>query len=328
MHWLSRMVLGIMLAAFGTPVVMRDGVRADDAAQDPLMYEDGSERWPTIVVNGITRKYIFNIPAKVKAAGKPAPMIVMLHGAGQGADRLRAGTTMEYLSEQYGFVVVYPQGQKAAWNDGRPDEVKLQRKRSSADDVAFLNDLVDRFIADGIADPDRVYLAGFSNGGFLAIDIACTAGHRFAAIGTAISGAAAAQLETCDAKSFVPLIMINGTKDTFVPWDGAGEGKARMLGITEIFESFAKRGGCTAKKEETPADRYPGDGVTTTIITAPSCANGGEVALYRMNEGGHQLPSHRTTTNERLRAAMFGLRSIDIDTSAVLWDFFKRFRRS
>lgn len=292
------------------------------------MYEDGSERWPTILVGGVTRRYIFNVPDKVKAAGKPAPMVILLHGAGQGADRLRASTTTDQVSEQEGFIAVYPQGLNGSWNDGRPAEVEIKRRRSTADDKAFLTALAERFIKDGLADPQRIYLAGVSNGGFLAIDIACSRSHPFAAIGSAIAGAAAAQLENCPPESFVPFVLINGTKDTFVRWEGSGEGKGRLLGITELFASLAKRGNCGQPTEMALPDRFTSDGVTTTVFTAAKCASDGEVALYRLNEGGHQLPSHRTTTNERLRAAMFGLRSIDIDTSVVLWDFFKRFKKA
>ena len=57
----------------------------------------------------------------------------------------------------------------------RPPEVYFGSP-SRADDLGFLRALLDRLVAQGIAAPDAVHLAGFSNGGLMAFALACRPG--------------------------------------------------------------------------------------------------------------------------------------------------------
>src|SRR5260370_16581317 len=54
------------------------------------------------------RQYMVYISA-YNQVGTVVPLVVMLHGCTQTAEDFAAGTQMNQLAEQYGFIVVYPQ---------------------------------------------------------------------------------------------------------------------------------------------------------------------------------------------------------------------------
>ena len=116
--------------------------------------------------------------AIVLPAGRgPAPTVIVLHGAFSSA----AWTARHYgfaeAAAARGFAAVFPQGLRGCWNDGRnPFPWR-------ANDVAFLKVLAGELMAEGVADPSRIYLAGVSNGGMMAMRMLCEASDLFAGSG-------------------------------------------------------------------------------------------------------------------------------------------------
>nr|WP_284502817.1 MULTISPECIES: PHB depolymerase family esterase [unclassified Caballeronia] len=113
--------------------------------------------------------------------GRPLPMIVMLHGAQQHPDDFAAGTQMNAAAEEAGFIVVYPEQPESAnllrcWNWFIPSNQARDTGETAA--LAHLtNELVDRFNVDRA----RVYVAGLSAGGAMAINLAVTYPDLYAA---------------------------------------------------------------------------------------------------------------------------------------------------
>jgi dienelactone hydrolase len=64
-----------------------------------------------------------------------------------------------------------------AWNTGH----LLRRRVRGADDIAFLDALIDRLVAQHGADPARIFMTGSSNGGMMTFVYAATRPRRLAA---------------------------------------------------------------------------------------------------------------------------------------------------
>jgi poly(hydroxyalkanoate) depolymerase family esterase len=105
----------------------------------------------------------------------------MLHGAQQDADDFAAGTQMNDVAEKAGFIVVYPEQSESAnllrcWNWFNPSN----QARDSGE-TAALAALTSELIVQCNADPDRVYVAGLSAGGAMAINLAVVYPDLYAA---------------------------------------------------------------------------------------------------------------------------------------------------
>ncbi len=136
----------------------------------------------SIVVGGLKREYILHTP---KSAGLgPWPLVIALHGAWQPATVLRSYLDLDAIAEREGFAVAYPKGINLLWNDGRGSVAGIMPIIHKRDDAGFVLAVLDTLAAEGIADPGRAYLMGFSNGAFLTAFIACRHAERFAAYAT------------------------------------------------------------------------------------------------------------------------------------------------
>ena len=118
------------------------------------------------------------------------------------------------------------------------------------DDVGFINALIDEMIRRYSIDESRIYAAGFSNGGMMALNLACRLSHRIAAFGV-VSGGPMVNLVAVGSLTVnswqcpwgarqgkVPVMFIHGKSDTITPhqhapdtvsWLAAQHGYTQLL---------------------------------------------------------------------------------------------------
>ena len=126
------------------------------------------------------RPYKLYVPSTLTE--RPA-LLVMLHGCTQSPDAFAAGTRMNEVAEEHGFLVAYP-GQtpganiQKCWN-----WFDAAHQRRDGGEAAILAALTREVIAEHGADPARVFVAGLSAGGAQAAILGATHPDLFAAVG-------------------------------------------------------------------------------------------------------------------------------------------------
>ncbi|GAA2558315.1 hypothetical protein GCM10010435_31660 [Winogradskya consettensis] len=231
----------------------------------------------TITVAGLTRSYLVVRPA---TSDRPLPVLVELHGCCTTPDveLARSG----FLDVTGPAILVYPAGYQQHWNAGACCGT------TRADDVAFITAVVSRILSSSpAADPARLYLAGYSNGGRMAYRIACEKPSLFTAV--AVFGAVNAM--ACPDPAPVSLLVAAGTADPDVTVldDGPRHTTNGYLEptVSEQAAQYVRADGCSPSP--------------TTIWN--ECASGKRVQLTLYEGAGH------------------GWRT---DIARLFWDFFTR----
>ena len=276
-------------------------------------------------VVGEERRYLVVTPQpRPDQPPGPRPVLIALHGAMQTPESFRAYVGFDAAAEANGFVVVYPQGEGKVWNDGRPAAMRLKLMLRPGDDEAFLIALARRLVAEGVADPARLYLAGISNGGFMVQKMACEQAGLFAAYVAIMATAPANYREECRPARPVPILFIHGTADPVITYDGFWTPVGATLSAPDSAALYARLDGCAGHEQRTLPDRDPFDGTRVVERRWPSCRNGAAVALMSVERGGHQSPA-RVDTQPDLATPFLGLRNRDIDAGEEIWRFVSAF---
>jgi polyhydroxybutyrate depolymerase len=281
----------------------------------------------SIGINGVTRTFTAQLADK-----KPAPLVIVLHGNTQTGADVMARTSWPAVGRREGFGVVFPDGLNRAWADFRPHANRAGRSApTGTDDVAFIAKLIETFIADGTADPKRIYVTGISNGGAMTMTMICARADLFAAAASVIMNLTDESASACHPSRPVPLMMMNGTADPLIPFEG-GRGSSRFAAAgfwsaTKTLDFWRGANGCDAADAAVAdlAHRDRGDATTVTRI-ASRCPPGRDVVLYRVNGGGHRMPGSSADARfPRMVDALLGPQNHDIDGAETIWAFFRQF---
>jgi poly(hydroxyalkanoate) depolymerase family esterase len=162
-------------------VIVLDGlvseVEAPTTAPSPASFEE----FPFATSQGL-RHYKLFTPAGL-GDDQLAPLVVMLHGCKQHPDDFAAGTRMNELAQAEGFRVLYPaqaprSNASRCWNWFQPGD----QKRGNGE-PALLAAIAQHVMHTHAVDTRRIYVAGLSAGGAMAIIMANEYPDLFAAVG-------------------------------------------------------------------------------------------------------------------------------------------------
>ncbi|MEQ9324200.1 MAG: prolyl oligopeptidase family serine peptidase [Polyangiaceae bacterium] len=189
--------------------------QGDDPCTAPLA--PGTERECVFDFGGVQRRFLVYAPASYDACS-PSAVVVDAHGATETAEQHAGlepfmtwpnglGSGWRLVADREGFVVVTPQGIGNQWNPS---------------DVDFVVEVERMVTTIANVDPERVYLTGISNGGFLSYWTACRdlgVFKGFAPVAGGYSG-------SCQVTQAAPLIGFHATGDSIVPYAAGVDGAA------------------------------------------------------------------------------------------------------
>jgi polyhydroxybutyrate depolymerase len=271
---------------------------------------------------GVKREYFPYIP-KAYVKGRAASLVLILHGGSGGARYMVSFTGLGPYAERDTAILVAPAAFRRRWNDGR--FIVKNPKTGEEDDVGFLSALIESLCAKYTIDRKRIFVTGASNGGMMCFRLACELSDKIAAVGPVIASMPENLESSCKPGKPVSLLMMNGTTDPLVPYEGGevrfGKRKlGRVLSTRASMEFWVNRDQC--RKDGARAslpDTDPKDGTTTEKVVYSGGQEGTEVVLYTVRGGGHTWPGGIQYAPELL----IGKTASDFSASEVIWEFFK-----
>ena len=220
---------------------------------------------------------------------------------------MRRYTAFDDLAEQAGIVAVYPQGIDKDWNAGDGAEDR------------FLLELADQLGRQGLIDRRRVYIAGISNGGIMALQMACLHADRIAGIAVIAASLPAASTAS---RSGLPVIFINGMADRLIGFaKGTSAPDGNVVSVQESLAVFARLEACRTRHSRLLPAPAPPDGTRATVYDYGGCAPGGALESVAISGGTHSWPNARPdVTLPSIQTPP----SRAIDANAEIWRFFAR----
>ena len=213
----------------------------------------------TMVFGGLTRSYrVYQSPNYNPS--NPASLIIALHGLGDNMTAF-SGIGFHYIADTANIICIYPQAVSdplagTAWNSGAGTYITgygWYYPNSTVNDIGFINALMDTAIANYSINIQRLYLCGFSMGGFMTERMALQSNTRIAAFGS-MSGTIGNGITTFNPNRHVPIAHFHGTADGTVAFTGNSYG----LDADSLINFWVGNNTCTT---------------TPTIFSYPNTAN-------------------------------------------------------
>ena len=234
----------------------------------------------TLQVGGTARTVEAHVPKSYDPT-KPTAFVINFHGYTSNGMQQASVSNMSAKADSANFVVVYPEGtgSPTGFNAGACCGPAAQ---NMVDDIGLTRAIIAEANTRLCLDGRRVFVTGFSNGGFMSHRIACEMADVVAAVAP-VSGVLGIPAASCTPARPIAVIDFHGMSDNTVPY--AGDASSGWPGAPDTFAAWAKRNQCS---DAMPAQTYSkGD---ATCATYQHCAAGTEVTLCTISDGGHAWP--------------------------------------
>lgn len=267
---------------------------------------------------GLVRTYHVYLPSSYSEK-QPTPLLFVFHGAGGSGGDMKALTSFDDIADREGFIVVYPDGYKAIWEDGSG---VTAGERADTDDMGFVSAVIDKLAGEFAINLNRVYATGFSNGGMFTQRLGCEFSGKFAAIAS-VGGAMTEKLSSrCSPASPVPVMLIHGTEDSVVPWEGGevrGIPEWRILSASATAEIWADINRCSSSPKVNGELSVAGKNALFRYRVYGGCKNDAGVVVYAFKGGEHTWP-----VGVVLQESASDKSNRVTDAEEVIWGFFEK----
>ncbi len=300
----SRDISPGMLLLFATCLCCIHTQAADSASASapPPVWKSGTHH---LTFDGRDRLFILDVPPKLKPG---AALVMVFHGFTGSAKDIRDLTGFEKVSEQHGFVAVYPEGTRDSKGKSFFSVGYEFHRDQSVDDVQFARGLAARLTRDLRLDSRAVFVTGFSNGG----DLSFLLGAQQEPFVAAIAPVAGTMMESW-AKVFRPaarisVLAVNTRDDKTTLWDGDmknRDGWGAYLSTEAVMDLWVKGLALEVSERKKPSK-------TIQLSRWSTASDATEARLYALKVGGHHWPNKLGDRSET--------------TAETIWRFFDRHR--
>lgn len=163
-------------------------------------------------------------------------------------------------------------------------------EEQTVDDVGYIRGLIEEAAATYSIDTRRVALLGHSNGGFMALRMACEASDLVTTV-VSLAGSTWSDEALCAPATYpVSVMALHGTADGTIPYEGSTSEGFTFPSAPVTAERFAVLAGCDpANTSAQPSIDMVSilDGSETDILGYNDCIRGSTVELWTINDGPH-----------------------------------------
>ncbi|MCF7848450.1 MAG: hypothetical protein K9M45_06335 [Kiritimatiellales bacterium] len=299
-------------------------------------FSEGTVVKKTIQHGGLEREYILYLPDNYDGK-QQLPLVLAFHGGGGTAKQAMDHYKWHPLADQHGFMVCYPEGINKHWNDGRVSKV-FREENTNVDDVGFIKTLLNQLYTDYKIDRKRVFSSGASNGGMFSHRLGIDLSEHFTAIAPVISCVPEAIVNKFEPGKPVSVLMINGTDDPFVPYNGGDvqvsflprwaklrkpKSRGKVVSTDTSIQLWLKYNAISTEPTLTNLpDTNKDDGVTAKQKTWTDPKRNITVSLITVEGGGHTWPNGK----QYLPSGIIGKTCRDFGAE-LIWDFFSKHGR-
>lgn len=266
----------------------------------------------TIQHGGLTRDYIEYVPS-IYNGSEPVPILICLHGLGDNMSNFTS-IGMHDVADTANFIVITPQALMAtvytyqvgtAWNSGVSYSGIVLNQ--NIDDMGFIRALIDTTMILYHIDTNRIYVTGFSMGGFMCNRLACEMNDVFAAIAS-VSGTLGNTI-VCNPPAPIPVCHFHGTADGTVSYTGNQYGNDAEV----LVEYWRNYNNCDSIPVIDSMPDIVSDGLQFVKFTYANGDDNSEVLFYKVLNGDHNWYYYPNN---------------DITYTIEIWNFLKKFSKN
>jgi polyhydroxybutyrate depolymerase len=231
---------------------------------------------------------IYRPPAVQQASVGRLPLLIVLQGSDGSPSAMVSLTGMDQVAAQHGFVAAY----LATATPAHP--------WSTTADLAYISSMIDQLVATENVDPRRVYVTGFSAGGYASWQAGCRLSQKVAAIAIVENAMNGTLYASCSPLRPISELLIIGTG---VPILYSGV-PGRLPSAYETTARWRELDGCSSRPSQSsqagPIDTW----------TWSSCTDHSSVGLDVIQGGAHTWPGPPASGPDS-----------QLDASEAVWSF-------